>query len=436
MKRVVAAVGVCAVGVTGLQGQNVTGLSSQEAKKSWNLSASLRGFYDDNSLLQTDENKEGSFGIEFSPGVSVNLPLDRTLFAASYRMALNYYEARPENNVDQDHAIDLRFNHKFSERYNIETKDTFVYADAPEVLDHDSNQTTIDRERQDMSGFRNHSLIDFNARLAPSIGTSIGYKNNLRDYSEAGFTNSLSALLDQMEHLVHVDGQWFPAPHTTLFIGYQIGLVNYTSDDSLGTRMVEVSGVDGNGNPATALVSENVAPESRNNLSHYLYVGGRREFSRKLYGAASFGIQYADFYNEEETSLSPYIDLTGTYAYLPGCDARLGLTVQRNSTDSGLGSDGSLTLDQESLSVYTGVNHRITPRINGAIMARYQHSIYNGGEFDGEADDFFTFDSKVSYKIRENLYAEAGYVWMRAASSRPDSGYNRNRVYVGIRAAF
>ena len=79
MKRVVAAAGVCVVGVAGLQGQNVTGLSSQEAKKSWNVTGSLRGFYDDNTLSQTDEEKEGSFGIEFSPGVSVNRPLDRTL---------------------------------------------------------------------------------------------------------------------------------------------------------------------------------------------------------------------------------------------------------------------------------------------------------------------------------------------------------------------
>src|SRR5688572_18292217 len=96
MKRVVAAFGVCAVGVTSLQGQNVTGLSSKEAKKSWNVSASLRGFYDDNSLNQTKENAEPSFGTEFSPEFSVNLPLERTLFTASYKFTLNYYEARPD----------------------------------------------------------------------------------------------------------------------------------------------------------------------------------------------------------------------------------------------------------------------------------------------------------------------------------------------------
>jgi uncharacterized protein (PEP-CTERM system associated) len=179
-----------------------------------------------------------------------------------------------------------------------------------------------------------------------------------------------------------------------------------------------------------------VAPDTRNSLSHYLYIGGRREFSRKLYGAASFGIQYTDYYNAKETSLSPYADLTGTYAYLPGSYARMGLTVQRNSTDSGLGNDGSLTLDQESISVYAGANHRITPRVNGAILGRFQHSVFNGGEFDGEADDYFTMDFNVNYKIRENLFADAGYVWTRLWASRPNTGFMRNRVYLGIRAAF
>jgi hypothetical protein len=427
MKRVVAAVGVCAVGATGLQGQNVAGLTREEARKSWSVTALLRPFYDDNSLNQTEGNEEAGFGVEFSPGVSVNLPLERTLFAASYRLTLNYYEARPENNLDQDHEFIARLNHKFSQRYEVDLKDTFVYSDAPEVLDRDTAQTTVNR-RQDSTGFRNNAVLDFSARLTPTIGTTLGYKNNLRDYLETG-VGSLSALLDQVEHLFHIDGQWFAAKNTMMFVGYQIGLADYTSSDLIGTYVT----ID----QATGSIVVNEVPAStRNNLSHYLYVGGRREFTRLLQGAASVGLQYVDFYNADETSLSPYVDLTATYAYLPGSYARLGLTIQRNSTDSGLATDGSLTLDQESASVYAGVTHRITPRIHGALLGRYQHSVYNGGEFDGESDNYFTFDMNFNYKIRENLYADTGYLWTRAVSSRPDSGYTRNRVYIGLRAVF
>jgi hypothetical protein len=433
MKRVVAAAGAWAVGVAGLQAQNLSGLSSQEASKWWNISGYLRGIYDDNSFNAPKGNEEESFGIEFSPGVSVNLPLDRTLFNASYRFTMNYYEARPEGKIDQDHTFDAHVNHKFSQRHSVDLRNTFVYSDAPEVLDQNSAQQTFNR-RQDSSGLRNSAVVDFTARMTPTAGMTIGYRNNLRDYKETG-TNSLSALLDQVEHLVKIDGNWFPAKDTILFVGYQIGLVDYTSGDLLGT-IVSTNQIIVGGNPVLVTEIDQVEPTDRNSLSHYLYVGGRRDFSRQLQGAASIGIQYADFYNADETSLSPYVDLTATYTYLPGSWARLGLTVQRNSTDTGLGSDGSLTLDQESASVYASVSHRVTSRITAAVLARYQHSVYNGGDYDGQADNYFTLDLNGSYKIRENLFAEAGYVYYHLSSDRPDVPFSRNRVYIGIRAAF
>jgi uncharacterized protein (PEP-CTERM system associated) len=110
--------------------------------------------------------------------------------------------------------------------------------------------------------------------------------------------------------------------------------------------------------------------------------------------------------------------------------------VDRNATDSGLGANGSLTLDQQSTVMYASVSHRITSRINGSILGRYQHSIYNGGDFDGRADDYFSMDLNLSYKIREHLFGELGYSWWRLLSNRPDLAFTRNRVYVGIRAAY
>ena len=50
MKSVMASTAAVAFGAAGLQGANVTGLTPQEASKWWNVSASLRGFYDDNNL--------------------------------------------------------------------------------------------------------------------------------------------------------------------------------------------------------------------------------------------------------------------------------------------------------------------------------------------------------------------------------------------------
>jgi hypothetical protein len=336
---------------------------------------------------------------------------------------LTYYEARPENNFDQSHEFDALLNHKFSERYNLNAQDSFAYSNEPQVLDQGGAQTTFQRT-SDQSGVRNNAIIDFNARLTPITGISAGYKNNFKDYDQGG-TGSLSALLDQVEHLFHVDGQWFPVENTTLFLGYQFGLVDYTSDDFLGFRFDPVF-----------LTFTPVLPEEKNNRSHYVYVGGKRDFSRQLQGAVSLGVQYTDYYNSQETSWNPYVDFTGTYTYLPGSAAKVGLTVQRNATDAGLDSSGELTLDQQSTVVYAGVDHRITSRINGSILGRYQHSVFNGGSLDGSADDYFMLHGNLSYKIREHFFADLGYAWWRLLSSRPNTDFVRNRVYVGIRASY
>ena len=74
MKKVVASAGAFAVGMAGLQGANVTGLTTQEQSKWWVVSGSLRGFYDDNSLNSPDALAEPSPGFEIHPGVSLNFP--------------------------------------------------------------------------------------------------------------------------------------------------------------------------------------------------------------------------------------------------------------------------------------------------------------------------------------------------------------------------
>ena len=47
MKKIVASVGLVAVGASGLQAELLPGLTT-ESGKPWTVSATLRGFYDDN----------------------------------------------------------------------------------------------------------------------------------------------------------------------------------------------------------------------------------------------------------------------------------------------------------------------------------------------------------------------------------------------------
>jgi hypothetical protein len=429
MKRVVASAGVFAVGMVGVRGANVAGLTTQEQSKWWVVSGSLRGFYDDNSLNAPDALAEPSTGFEIHPGISLNFPMERTLFHASYDLTLNYYLDRPTSKLDQSHIFDTRLNHRFTERYDVNVENSFIYSDEPAVLAPGGTAVDTVVRRGDSSGLRNSALIDFSGKMTPVIGTVVGYKNNLRNYNQTG-TNSYSALLDSVENLFHVDVQWFQSETTVYFAGYQFGLFNYTSSDVIG---IGFDPLDSSRGPATRQVP--IYSDSKNNLSHYLYVGAKREFSKQLTTAVRVGGQYTDYYNANDSSLSPYLDLKANYIYLPDSSAQLGLTVQRIPADVGI-VNGELTLDSLAGTFYASINHRFTYHFSGAVFLSYQKTIYNGGIYDGESSDYLTIDSRVDYKLRENLFLDLGYVWYLYASAFPGTDFKRNRVYLGIRATY
>lgn len=433
MKRVVASAGVFAVGLAGLQGANVTGLTTQEQSKWWIVSGSLRGFYDDNSLNAPDAEAEASTGLELHPGISLNFPMERTLFSASYDLTLNYYQDRPSSKLDQSHIFDTRLNHRFTERYDVNAENLFIYSDEPAVVDPGGGAVDTVVRRGDASGIRNRALIDFSGKMTPVVGFTVGYKNNFRDYSQTG-TNSYSALFDSVENLFHVDAQLFQSETTIYFAGYQFGFINYTSSDPIGKgQKPGLSRDDPTPDPADFV---DVFPDSKNNASHYLYVGTRRVFSEQLTGTASVGGQYTDYYNANDSSLSPYLDLKANYIYRPGSSAQMGLTVLRIPSDVGIGSDGELTLDSLAGTFYTSINHRFTYHFSGAVYLSYQKTIYNGGLYDGKSSDYLTISSQVDYKLRENLFLDLGYVWYLYASTIPGVDFTRNRVYLGIRATY
>jgi len=425
MKRVVASAGVFAVGMSGLQGANVTGLTPQEQSKWWIVSGSLRGFYDDNSLNQPDAVAQSGTGFEIHPGISVNLPGERTLFSASYDLTLNYYEGRPSEKIDQHHLFDTLLNHRFSERYDVNAQNSFVYSDEPAVLDGSRGAVDTVVRRGDASAFRNSALIDFSGRMTPVIGFVTGYRNNFRDYTQAGLA-SYSALFDSVEHQFHLDAQWYRSETTIYFTGYQFGLLDYTSSDPIGFGLIP-----GLSRPQLGTIF----PRSKNNRSHYFYLGLRREFSRQLSTTARVGAQFTDYYNANESSWSPYVDLKADYTYLPGSTLQVGVNVQRGAADTGV-VGGELTLDTLAAVFYASLNHRFSSRFSGAVSLNYQNNTYNGGGFDGESNSYFTIDSRVDFKLREYLFAELGYTWSLYASTIPGVDFTRNRVYLGIRATY
>ena len=419
MKRAVVAAGAFALGAVGLNGANVSGLTHQEASKWWIVSGSLRSFYDDNMFNSFSGSEQSSFGLQFQPGVSINLPLTRTLISASYDWTMDFYEARVASKIDQTHLFDGRVNHNFSERYFLDLTDRFAISDQP-IIPPDGAETNFGRE--DASNTRNDFAVDFSALMRPAFGLLGGYKSSLQDYE----SDSYSASYDLVSHAVHLDARWFQSESTMLFSGYEIKFTDYTFPTPL------ITGRDVQGFPYS------IFADIRNKNTHFLYFGAKQKVSRQLDAFYKVGVEFADYYNYGESKWSPNADINATYTYLPGCTLQLGANVQSYPSDVAVDPD-DLTLDQLTARAFVAVSHRITSRITGNADLSYQHSIFNGGDFDGQSDGYYTVNLSADYKIREHLFANVAYVRSQLISGRDFSeflNFSRNQIYLGVRATY
>jgi len=426
MKKIIASAGLVALGATGLHAQMAPGLTRVETTKPWSISAALRGFYDDNYVAAPSHSalEDDSFGIELRPSVSLNLfPQDQTYLGASYTYSARYYEARSSHTVDHTHEANLKLDHRLSERYKASFTDSFLYAQEPELTEGAGAAQTTFILRQDLDVFRNRAAFEFSGQATELLGAAVGYQNTWYDYENDEFVGgrNISAALDRMEHLIRLDGRWQARPDLVGILGYQFGIFDYTSDDRLTTNPNSLTGDD------------------RDYYSHFVYVGADYSVSEQLTTSGRVGVQYSEWDVVDESEWNPYAQISASYAYLPGSSVQIGIRHERNATDvAATGNLADVTLDQESTVLYGSVSHKITTRLTGSLLAQYQRSEFNGGNLDGDIENFFLAGVNLQYYITPNISAEAGYNFDRLDSdlgSRVRS-FSRNRVYVGVRATY
>jgi hypothetical protein len=417
MKRIIASAGLVAVGVAATQAA-APGLSPIETVKPWSISATLRGFYDDNyAAVNRKVNVDrDSFGFEVRPAVAVNFPMEQTFIGAAYIYSLRWYADRDRNSADHSHELTLKADHAFSELYKISFDDSFVYSQEPTLID-ENVQTTF---RTDADAFRNRGTINFDARLTPLLGLGLGYENGWYDYRDSGF-GSRSALLDRFEHRFHIDGRWHARENLVGLLGYQYGIFDFTSKEEIAPGFIG---------------------DDRDNVSHYFYVGAEQSLSSQLKAEARIGAAYTDYDRLPGDSFSPYALIQGTYTYLPGSYVQFGFRQDHNATDIARDPNvlnptaDQIVTDQETSALYASVSHRITPRLTGSLVSQYQRSVFNNGSLDGDIDNFLLLGLNFEYRFNPNWSTELGYNFDRLDSDVKDRSFTRNRVYAGVRATY
>ena len=468
MKKFFVSAGLLAAGAAGLQTALASG-PDLVSPKAWNVSASLRGFYDDN--YDISGTKRGSFGAEFSPTISLNVPMQQTDFGLRYTYGLYYYQDRDAlsiNPFDQSHQLSIWLDHAFNTRWKVNVSDTFAVGQEPELIGPKTGGNPV-QYRVNGDNLANHATIKLDTEWTRQFSTSLAYGNSFYDYSNSGATPagttplpqfppqfpiflgsnpshsgfqapvapSLAGTLNRIEQNISLDLQWHFEPDTVGFVGYNFSWVNYTGGEEIGV----FNYYDKTYPALTSPHSVTYYSDSRDSLSHYAYIGVSHKFTANLSGTLKGGASYSDSYNDPlqtTTSVSPYADLSVSYTYIPGSYVQLGFTHDINSTvvASVNAVNGSMTQYAESSVIYSSINHRFNPKLLGSIIGQCQYSTYQGGANASAGDTDYNFGVNLSYQFNTHFSVDLGYNFDYLQSTSTNPTYSRSRVYFGFGASY
>jgi hypothetical protein len=454
MKKFLVPASIAALSAVSLHAQTTAttyapDITAMDASKIWAVSGTLRGFYDSN--YNTSHISQGSWGFEFSPSLSLLVPLQQTEIGLKYTYGLYYYAYRAHQNsnpIDQSHEADLWIDHAFTERVQGKVQDTFTYSQEPQLA---STPTALPYRTQDNS-IQNLGTVSLHNEWTGLFSTDLSYANTLVQYANSGTTEagllaaaglgpgapqtaSLAGYLNMIGQTISLNLNYQFRPDLSFLVGYQFGLNRYTANEPIGIIFVH-------GAPLMPFRFYNSS--NLDSYSNYGYAGGNYQISGNLQASLAAGIQYIDNYDlpsgisQDETSLEPYVNLAITYTYLPGDYIQGGFTEQASTSNSPNPnqSTGSLTTYQQTSVLYASLNHQITPFLLGSLIGRWQDGIYHGGASDGESQMWYSFGFNLSYSFTQHWSADLGYNFDYVTAAAGLQSYNRSRVYLGATAAF
>jgi hypothetical protein len=450
MKKIVASVGLVAIGASGIQTASAQAIGAPDASKFWSVSATLRGFYDDNTATLPNNftvpegQHRDSFGFEVSPAAALNWSVDQTTITLGAMYSFMYYENKPLNSTGHDDntfTFNAGLSHAFNEQVQARVSDSFVVGQEPDVLRAGNVFSTFQRVSGD--NIRNYGMIGLDAQLTPQIGISVGYDNAFYDYKDRGVSYgsvvqpSLAGALNRIENRAHIEGNYQIMPETKVLLGYQFTDVNYTGDQLIGGVPV----YDSSGTVVGVL--DPVFSKNRNSREHTFYAGAEHNFSPEFKGAIRAGASYTDYYDQSSNSSvdntwTPYVNATLRYNYAPQSFVEGGFSYDRNATDVVGGSlANTTTLDAQSAVVFVSLNHRLTPQIFGSLLGQFQNSHYRGGTFDGQDEQYYLLGLQLEYRFNQYFSAHVGYNYDNLRSSSAiNRSFDRNRVYIGLTATY
>ncbi len=446
MKKLVVSVGIIALGSSVLHALETGALNAQQSKKAWSVSASLRGFYDDNFNSQPNGSKQSSTGVEIRPTVDFGVAGDQSSFNVGYDFTARYFEKAVNGSSDHSdftHQFNADATHAVSERVKLNASESFVVGQEPDL-----QRGTIDNpQRISGDNVRNYASVGANIQATSLVGFGVSYNNTLVDYEDdfsiispnTNPTNiiSQSALLDRIEHSVNLDSRWTISPQTVGILGVSFSRTEFTRENEfIDSRYVGTNTVPF----ATNLVQ--TTSSSRDSRSFVLKGGFEHEFSSQLSGLFLIGGQRTEYPNKanSEAKWTPWVQTSLDYQYQERTKLSVGFSHQRGATDVVAAQANATTvdfvLDSKVSSFYATLSHEITAHLTGSASARYQSSTYNGGSVNGQKENFLLLGLGLAYEFNPNFEGNIGYNFDDLSSDAAGRNYTRNKFYVGVTAKY
>ncbi len=442
MKQLIKIAGVAALGLASSQSARAEMSGSSDGPKAWSISATLRSFYDDNIFTVSEndryQEKISSFGFEVAPAGQFSLAREQTSLALGYSYALRHYEARTNGKIDQSHDANLKLTHDFSSRIKLGVNDSFVSAQEPAITDGAGPSSATKRSEGD--NLRNTAGINLAVGLTDSLELVGDVGSTLYDYEQDASDPKLyipaigqalasrSALLDRHENSFGLNTRYQLLPSTVGVIGYRFTAIGYTSDEAL--------------NPAGL---KKFFSKDRDSDKHDIFGGVDHTFNSQFSASLRLGAEVVKYDPlnanavADDKAASPYVDARVSYAYRAKDAIILGVRHGYTQTDAGIapGFIDTLVQNAETTSLYGQMSYHLTPSVTASINGQYQHSEFQVANISGLADDFYLFGLAATYEINRFFSLEAGYNYdVLESSFQAGRGYDRNRVFLGVRAQY
>lgn len=375
---------------------SIQAATAGEGRRFWQVQNRLRLEYDDN-IRQQEINADSSFKIIEDFEVNANANLQNTFLSLSYTPSFVWYENRPEKDTELYHYLNLRVNHRFSPRWAVSLKETFLRAEYPELVD----STATLREDNDY----NHN--DLNGDILFSVSRK----------------TRLSA-----------SGRYLLVMYDTPAVAAQEDYDLVVGGITLGRQFTENTVLRGD------LRAESVNYDQaieRDSDTVSLGVGGDQTFNPGLLasGRAGWSVKEFDSAQVQDTS-APYFDASMTL--LPSPATRITAGAGYSLFEASVYP----YVNQERLRGYISLANDFTARISLYLGATYTQGDYKAeeapvgaGTVDGD-EKVLLLSARATYQLNRSNWLELVWQYTDFTTSLPDrDDYTRNRVSVGWKTA-